>query len=948
MAVVASLSAGCSSDGPGPIDIWAGDDVYHAASIVGQDDPGGIYDAQANRVTLVGAVAETLGFCLVLSAADTAIADLDLSSGDLRFGDTRIPAGAITLYRVHDIEPNRLPGWHIRLVEPQDRVSRVPDVLVPVDAPIGGLPVDLAPGASLSLWVDVNIPKGTAPGTYVGQLQARSGEQIIATVGLRVTVWPFVLPGDVDLALLGELDHRALFANHVFADGRAQAPRGGWADNPAAAELDDVLRTTARLLHAHRVSILLPRLRPNVKVDGEGRLTIDWTEYDRVADPLLTGRAFYDRQPLPLWQLPFDEEFPTPPSYGALASPTYSKLATRYLSACASHFAEQDSLQRCFVALPCPQTPDTETYRAVRHFGQIVRNADDRLASLAPIFPQDMSMYGWHGFVWEDVARQVDIWSPPAQFFEPSAMQQQRLRGKRTFWTMDRPPFSGSTGLLARPADTRVIGWQARAYDLEAVRLGTVNNWPTSPEPLTPQQCCDAGPAPVIYPGRCFGRSSPVPSVRLKRLRRSMQDVAYLNLLDSLGREHVGAALTKALAPRAAADAYGAHCADGVAGGWLTDPKLWALGRQIMADEIVRAIGQRASGRSNHEGSPTDDMAGSVQWRRLMDATQRLDVRVDGVRARSLGPGDAEPIEVAVSVTLANRTRTPLSGQLAFEKLPIAWTGDPAEIEVAPIAPQASRRLTLRALATAMETDAGAVRYLPMVLTTSTGQTHRFSARLAFLAPTPLPNVPIIDGDLSDWPAAVGNVAEDFILVTGEDPRIRGQLQARPTQATQCFTAVDDQAVYFAFNCSTEFSSKLPLGLRNVVEYEDGVPVGEELIEILIDPANAGTRSTSDLYHVVIKPNGWLCERGVATDPPTGVREPWPADISAVVQIHPDRWVAEVRIPRDAFDTRSTGRTVWGVNVTRFDLARQEFANWSGATGNVYDPLSLGNLALPW
>jgi hypothetical protein len=125
------------------------------------------------------------------------------------------------------------------------------------------------------------------------------------------------------------------------------------------------------------------------------------------------------------------------------------------------------------------------------------------------------------------------------------------------------------------------------------------------------------------------------------------------------------------------------------------------------------------------------------------------------------------------------------------------------------------------------------------------------------------------------------------------------------------------------------------------------VPLGEELVEILLDPTNAGTRSTSDLFHVVIKPNGWFCERGIGTDPPTGVRSAWAAGLSAAVQIHDDRWVAEVRIPRDAFGTRAQGRQVWGVNLTRFDLAGQEFSNWSGAAQNVYDPLSLGNLTLP-
>jgi len=102
-----------------------------------------------------------------------------------------------------------------------------------------------------------------------------------------------------------------------------------------------------------------------------------------------------------------------------------------------------------------------------------------------------------------------------------------------------------------------------------------------------------------------------------------------------------------------------------------------------------------------------------------------------------------------------------------------------------------------------------------------------------------------------------------------------------------------------------------------------------------------------DRFHVVLKPNGWFCERGIGTVPPTGVCRPWAAGLAAAVQIHHDRWVAEVRIPLQAFGVRTEGRQIWGLNLTRFDLARQEFSNWSGAARNVYDPLSLGNLALP-
>ena len=72
----------------------------------------------------------------------------------------------------------------------------------------------------------------------------------------------------------------------------------------------------------------------------------------------------------------------------------------------------------------------------------------------------------------------------------------------------------------------------------------------------------------------------------------------------------------------------------------------------------------------------------------------------------------------------------------------------------------------------------------------------------------------------------------------------------------------------------------------------------------------------------------------------------WGADIRHAARRHGRDWHAEVRVPLAAFDRPIGDHEIWGVNFTRFDADRQEYANWSGAVSNVYDPLSLGNLGL--
>ncbi|MFQ5490016.1 MAG: hypothetical protein ACE5GE_04775 [Phycisphaerae bacterium] len=935
---------GCMLNRPAGVEVWFADDP--------QSPPTALVTADATQrpahadapVNLAGAIGETLSFCLSLSAKNSSLQALTVEPPALRCGDAIIPASAVRVFRIHEVSPGPVPGWHLRCVEPKKRVAQVPDVLVPARARSGGLPMDLTLGETLHLWIDLDLPKGSAPGNYRGSLAVIAQGQPIGSIDLRLTVWPFVLPNDVGLALLTEVDHQLLFGHQVVYQGRPLAPERSWSTHPAGAELDGVLNATLRLLQRHKVCPVLDKLTPVLRVDADGNAEVDWTDYDRVAADLIDGRRFFDRLPLPLWPVPLTADYPPPPQWGALSSPAFSRVLQQYLADCARHFDGKGWLARSFVALPVPDDDRAQAFAAVRHYGRICRRADERLQTLCPLFPQDMAAYGWTGFIWQDVSRYVDIWCPPAQFYDAERMQQERMMGKRSFWRLDRPPFSGSTDLWASSPDTRAIAWQAKSYAAEAVRLGPANAWPDFvDQAISPQACCEGRNAPLIYPGRYFGLDEPVPSARLKRLRRSMQDLAYLELLKRRSLGHIAESLIESLAPRAASACYDAHFADGRCDGWVPDAGLWADARRIMADELVRSL--RPGSLAGTARGPAS--GNSVLWHRFMERTRRLHLKVNGVRVRPLGPAASGRMEVTVSVTLFNQGRSPVSGSLAFEDLPIAWSALEPQVDFVEILPGRTWRVTLRAEASAIETDVGAVRYLPLVLRTSDRQVRHLQARLAYVAANRLGTRLEVDGDLSDWPSGVGNVAEGFVLITGEDPESPRQPQTRASQATQCFVATDGQALYFGLNCALDGAARLPRGGRNYVRFEDGIPQGDELVEILLVPGNTGSRSPADLYHLVIKPYGWYAERGMGTDPPVGPRHPWQADIHTAVQVQDGRWVVEARIPLEAFDGAVTSRTVWGLNITRYDLATDEFSNWSGATRNVYDPLAAGNLALP-
>jgi hypothetical protein len=937
-----AVLAGCrGSDTNTRIEVWSGRDPYEFVVGLAPEEA-----EAAGTIHLAGAVNETVGFCLALSST-ARVRSVNVAVKDLVATSDRLPSAVFSFYRVATAQAGRAPGWHVRQVAPHERVKQIPDVLIPAGARKGGLPCDLTPGDPVLIWVDVQIPKGTTPDTYLGRLTVSAGEVPIRSLNISLTAWPFVLPDIAEIAFLADLDHQALFAHHVFDGQRPVSPPRQWDVTPQGSALDAVLRKTMLLLQEHGVTPLLPDFVPIAKVDADERVAIDWSDYDRVVAPYLSGELFADRRPLPVWRVPFHASYPPPPESGDRSNAAYQRMVELFLSACADHFSERGWLERSFVELPGAVPGRRRSYETARLLGERVKAADSDLRTLTGLVPQDLAPYGWTGFESTAIGGVIDIWAPAAQFFDPRVFLQERSEGREAYWRLDRPPYSGSIELLARPADTRVIGWQARQYGASAVLLGPANDWGEPGEGLP---IPDGERQSLMYPGRSYGLSQPVPSMRLKRLHRSAQDLAYLELLDSQGLGHIGSALSDSLCHRAGAEAYQAHFADGRQAGWLQDLEVWATARQIFADEILRNIrGERSADLipiMQGPGEPADEMTENILWRRFMQRTRRIDVKVDGVRVVA-SRSDENALAVSAAVTLTNHTRLPVAGVLRFDGLPLNWETDPAGSSFGDIQPGQSRRITLTASTTAVHTDLAGVEYLPMVLEADDGLEVRAMARLSLITPVRTDREIRIDGNLRDWPTASANTADDFVLITGEAP---GEVRlpfSRPAYATQCFAAVDSEALYFAIVSALPAKERPETSRLNMVQYDDGIPVGDELVELLLDPTNAGTRSTADLYHVAVKFGTWMCEKGIRTDPPTGERSVWPADIETGVRAEGDRWVAEVRIPLEAFAGVGERQRVWGVNMTRFNASRQEFSNWAGAVGNAYDPLSLGNIIIP-
>ena len=145
----------------------------------------------------------------------------------------------------------------------------------------------LATQTNQTIYVDVYIPKKAAPGKYEGTITVSVKGRESVSLPIVLTVYDFTLPDQ--LSFWTELNSYSLPKKHTH--------------------------DYFRLAHQHR-SVFMPWvIRP--KVIGSGKaLILDFTKYDQIAGPLLSGEAFSNNRrkhvPIRTMYLPFEDSWPTP------------------------------------------------------------------------------------------------------------------------------------------------------------------------------------------------------------------------------------------------------------------------------------------------------------------------------------------------------------------------------------------------------------------------------------------------------------------------------------------------------------------------------------------------------------------------------------------------------------------------------------------------------------
>lgn len=189
----------------------------------------------------------------------------------------------------------------------------------------------------------------------------------------------------------------------------------------------------------------------------------------------------------------------------------------------------------------------------------------------------------------------MDVYLSPLNF--PSAARARAATGER-YWTYNgKPPASGSMILDTDGAALRTWGWIAERYGVEL--------WHAWEGLYFSDRYNDGGPTQVTRDAVTFDERSrggndwgngdgvlaypgPRPSLRLKALRRGLQDRLLLRELAACGGQRAAQRITERMIPRALGEATGQAS-------WSVEEPVWEHARREILDGIERECDGRAA-----------------------------------------------------------------------------------------------------------------------------------------------------------------------------------------------------------------------------------------------------------------------------------------------------------------------------------------------------------------
>lgn len=503
-------------------------------------------EAPANQreITLWAARGEYESFQVVVHAPASGLKNVNVSISDLSGERGRITKASMTLYREHYVQVTRGspdrggtnrplgPGWYADALIPF--TAKTGEPLKP--AKLKAVPFDVAPSNNQPIWIDVHVERETLPGRYTGTVTV-SADQGKATVSFILNVWNFELP----------LRPSLLSAFNISNDTNS-SPRVFYGDE----------KQNQELLLRHKI----------MPVDVDPR-------YER---------EFVQNYGLTISRLKY---FPHA-TYGNCKQPPAPSVAD-FLTLRAKHQPDIN----LYVQLADEVSDCPEIFPTLKQWARNVRQAGLTPLLTAIPLPQLSDDGSGEG---HSVA---DIWALlPRQFVSNAADVAAALKRGDRIWSYTaivQDNFSPKWEIDFRPINYRIFGFLNQSTGATGLLYWSVDSWAVGPtsDPWNNVTYVEGGkPEPpgegwLVYPGADVGSQAFVPSMRLKWIRKSVEDFEYVELLKKLHRGDWALGIVKTIA------SDWAH--------WSQDPEAVESVRRQLGAEIDRLSSHAAP---SHSDSP--------------------------------------------------------------------------------------------------------------------------------------------------------------------------------------------------------------------------------------------------------------------------------------------------------------------------------------------------------
>ncbi|MGC9454830.1 MAG: hypothetical protein ACP5HU_08180 [Phycisphaerae bacterium] len=900
-----AAAAGCARYAPP--DTWAAGEMYAVTGESARPHDRGVFDPARGAINISAAANATAAFQLVADADSHGARNVRVSVSELSGDDgSKLSAEDVDTYRVLPVRVTDYPAWFLLRSADPPAPRDYYDVLVPDGSDAAGEPWDVAPGERFVAWVDIRVPRDTPPGLYRGTVTLSAANRMSKQFQLELEVHDFVLPDSRVLPAVGGFDHRDVFRRLGDEDQRNYVPPRLDRRDEDVREGLTAVRELMRLARRHRLDLFERTMHPVLKRDSRGAARLDWDDYDAIVTPYLDGSAFEDGEPVPFWPVPLHAGWPDAGNYGGAGSDQHLDVVAELAQRIAEHLRPEETSEQRWIYWPV-----RETSQPAHHLEQEMARAAEALGGLSLLSTLPPETLGSRS------ARPAEMAAPPGEFFDPDLGGQARTGGLGGVWlTPGVPPYAPSLHVAAPAADVRAMAWVAMRYGAEGLLIPDVLGWSEG------DSSCR-----LFYPGPAYGAEGPLPSARLKRLRRGLEDAAACDLLRQRGREGVARAVANTLIRHAGVEAADHYYMDARLDGWPEDAGTWHRAGRLLAQEVRVALNGR-------EVSERDFLRQRVSWRLLMDRTRsvRLERVSSNVRPAQDGRWRAEmlldfsnPLAWPVEITVGN-IRTPQGWTLADD------SENSLELDT-------NQRGTLRVAMVGEGVAATPDGKLPVELTLDMpGEPRELRTAVPLLIVPTVRRPPRIDGSLRDWPLAQGNAAAGFRLIGRRG--LSGDGLA--TQTTLAMVTRDAENLYFAFRCAEADIEEMLVYPDNRLRHQQAIPFGEDLVEVTLDPAFKAS-GPEDLYHMAVKANGVVHSARGAPGDPLHSQRPWAAGATAAVDTFDNHWVVELAVPLSAFGEDGDA-TFWGVNFSRFASRKAEASSWTGDRRCFYLPRVLGTM----